>query len=337
MIAGGIAGCVGKSITAPLSRLTVLYQVAPLLQNNHQTTVRGHESITSAFLRIIRQEGWRSLWKGNGTAVLHRFPYSAVNFATFAMCSEHLSFAYPSADGSTIRLASGAVAGAVSCVACYPLDIIRTRLTVGIPSPHSHAPLHIRSVLIDILQREGFRGLFSGLPASLAVAVPTYALSFGVYGGMKELLLHHGGIFSKPAQKDHLSIVGSLLSGSITGVVSAGLMFPLDVVRKRCQVAGIITSSSSSTSIIHNIRNIYLADGLRGFYRGISAEILKVVPMVAVTFCAYEVCKDLLDRLLPDTHLEEMVTAVLPVAHNHKEELAAVTICSAVAEKRRKS
>lgn len=317
MIAGGIAGCIGKTMTAPLSRLTILYQVGPLLHHSSSSHLRVKESLWSTLRSIIREEGIRSLWKGNFTSVIHRFPYSAVNFAAFEVCKGQLSDHFPDLDQKLVRLIAGATSGASSCFACYPLDIVRTRLTVGITSNNSGQSLNgfkgdsnsasnriinsskILEVLADILQREGFLGMYRGLTASLAVAVPTFAVSFTVYGHMKDKLIKADGIFINH-KNGHLSAVGSLLSGSVSGVVSSTLIFPLDVVRKRLQIGGILqTNPGQKPSIFREIGHIYASDGVRGFYRGLLAEVLKVCPMVALTFCSFELIKDAMNIYLP--------------------------------------
>jgi len=40
-------------------------------------------SIYSSLAKISREEGVRALWKGNGVTVLHRLPYSSVNFYVY--------------------------------------------------------------------------------------------------------------------------------------------------------------------------------------------------------------------------------------------------------------
>ena len=66
MIAGGFGGCVGKTVTAPLSRITILYQVGVVPAGANSF------SIIQAMLGIVRREGVTSMWKGNLTAVIHR-------------------------------------------------------------------------------------------------------------------------------------------------------------------------------------------------------------------------------------------------------------------------
>lgn len=91
MLAGGIAGCVAKTITAPLSRLTILFQVGPLLSvsNNNNNLINSNNissngsnvsnitsngcvnsankysgSLYSASSKILKEEGFLSFWKG---------------------------------------------------------------------------------------------------------------------------------------------------------------------------------------------------------------------------------------------------------------------------------
>lgn len=37
-------------------------------------------SLRQAFSAIVRNEGIAALWKGNGATIVHRLPYSAINF-----------------------------------------------------------------------------------------------------------------------------------------------------------------------------------------------------------------------------------------------------------------
>jgi solute carrier family 25 phosphate transporter 23/24/25/41 len=43
----------------------------------------GFDSLTSTLVTVIRQEGWRGLFKGNGTNIIRIVPYSAIQFAAY--------------------------------------------------------------------------------------------------------------------------------------------------------------------------------------------------------------------------------------------------------------
>ena len=82
LLCGGIAGATAKTVTAPFSRLTILYQVHSMV-----TTKKHHPkfalSLDGGFRKIVERGGWQSMWRGNFTSVLHRFPYSAINFYVY--------------------------------------------------------------------------------------------------------------------------------------------------------------------------------------------------------------------------------------------------------------
>jgi|APGre2960657444_1045066.scaffolds.fasta_scaffold00585_7 hypothetical protein len=52
-------------------------------------------SITEALSQVARTEGVRALWKGNGVTIVHRLPYSAINFFTYEQLMLNLSVGRP--------------------------------------------------------------------------------------------------------------------------------------------------------------------------------------------------------------------------------------------------
>lgn len=339
MVAGGVAGSVGKTVTAPLSRLTVLYQVGPLLPkagDGAKSATSAQESLLAMTRRILRKEGFLSFWKGNFTSVIHRFPYSAINFASFETSRDFCCKRLNMQDDSKLRFVCGAISGAVACISCYPLDLVRTKLTVSDASLQNYTPAFhnqkgiaqstyrlltsskIIKIWSQILQNEGVLGLYRGLSVSLLVSVPSLAIGFSVYGWMKDHLLRYGDVFVNKEGK--LTAYGSLLSGSVSGMFSSMLMFPVDVVRKRMQVASCFSPTSTDTPVNRpgskffstpsgvgtvgsgvrlSAMDIFLGivkkEGMSGLYRGLVPEQLKVTPMVAVTFCMYEMTSNFMN------------------------------------------
>jgi hypothetical protein len=66
-----------------------------------------------------------------------------------------------------IRLICGGLAGAIACTACYPIELVKTRLTVD-KKKHYRGIFHTFS---SVIKNEGFFGLYKGLssiPLSLS-------------------------------------------------------------------------------------------------------------------------------------------------------------------------
>lgn len=67
-------------------------------------------------------------------------------------------------------------------------------------------------------------------------------------------------------------------------------MYPTQVIKSRLQ-----NSHQSSTTILQVTRNLYFNEGgLRAFYKGLSANIVRVVPATCITFVVYEHVKRIL-------------------------------------------
>ncbi|KAI3974492.1 hypothetical protein MKX01_017985 [Papaver californicum] len=76
LLAGGVAGVVGKTCTTPLARLTILFQV----QGMHTNVANLNKAnIWREASRIVRGEGFRAFWKGNFVTIVHRLPYSSIS------------------------------------------------------------------------------------------------------------------------------------------------------------------------------------------------------------------------------------------------------------------
>ena len=70
LFCGGVAGSAAKTVTAPLSRLTILFQVHSLVTTK-ENRPRYSTSFIGGFQKIVERGGFLSLWKGNGTLFIY--------------------------------------------------------------------------------------------------------------------------------------------------------------------------------------------------------------------------------------------------------------------------
>jgi len=284
LICGGFAGCIGKTVTAPLSRLTVLSQTSSLLAGSSTSAASscGSAAKGGAFAdgaifqglgRIVRSEGYRGLWKGNVCTLVHRFPFTGVNFAVHEMLKQQMPLSW---QRSVLgKFFPGAMAGCVAVIICYPLEVARTRLmTESRLNGRYKTPWACISKLIS----EG--SLYRGMGVSLLVTAPCVSASFGAYDLIKEQMRLLG---FEPG-----SAFVTTVSGGLSGLVGSSLTFPLDTVRRRMQVGGM---ADVNRTMLQEARSLWQMEGARGFYRGISPEMMKVFPCVALTFWVFEVLR----------------------------------------------
>ena len=90
-----------------------------------------------------------------------------------------------------------------------------------------------------------------------------------------------------PNKPPPLRAWAELATGALAGFVSQTLSYPLEVVRRRMQVGGVV-GDGHRLGMLEVGKNIVRDKGWKGFYVGLSIGYVKVVPMVATSFYAYE-------------------------------------------------
>eukprot|EP00499_Haloplacidia_sp_CaronLabIsolate_P012162 CAMPEP_0196771162 /NCGR_PEP_ID=MMETSP1104-20130614/1535_1 /TAXON_ID=33652 /ORGANISM="Cafeteria sp., Strain Caron Lab Isolate" /LENGTH=310 /DNA_ID=CAMNT_0042141279 /DNA_START=1 /DNA_END=930 /DNA_ORIENTATION=+ len=139
------------------------------------------------------------------------------------------------------------------------------------------------------------QGLFQGLGSTLARDVFSFGLYFSFYEWLKSHLtrLQAGGTLFSPdgahlaaAVEHEPSMTASFVAGGLTGVLSWGAVYPVDVVKSVIQTAPPSTPREQ-LRMAHVARLCWQAGGARMFLRGIDSTLLRAFPVNAVTFLVY--------------------------------------------------
>ena len=75
-LAGGTAGAVAKTCTAPLDRLKIIMQISGANQQSAAAQAAAKGGLILAFVAIGKSEGIKGYWKGNVPQVIRILPYS---------------------------------------------------------------------------------------------------------------------------------------------------------------------------------------------------------------------------------------------------------------------
>lgn len=168
-------------------------------------------------------------------------------------------------------LVAGVGSGALSSVMCAPLDLVRTRLQVWSDLHLAAAASPVRQAFVDIWLKEGWRGYFRGLGASLVTVPAFWGCYFPLYDDCKRQ-------WSKRHPQTNPSIVhcGSAVAA---GAVSDVLCNPMFVVRTRLQTEALHhladgTTQRGKSGILRTIRALYHEGGLPIFWRGMTANLM---------------------------------------------------------------
>lgn len=278
LLCGAVAGGTARMVVSPLDVLKIRFQVQSDMSSRFQYT-----SMTSATRTIFLREGIAGFWKGNVAALLMVMPYASIQFATFYQLKELGVAAGTREPYRSLEL--GAFAGASATVAVYPLDLLRTRFAVQTEPRLYTSVAHAFGL---IYRKDGVRGLYAGLQPTLMEIVPQVSVQFAVYEAARKRLLQQG-------ESDCLSPIQNLTIGAVSGLAGKFGTFPLDVCKKKLQIAS-DNPGRSYTGVWDVLRQVYRREGVRGLFRGLAPSLLKSVPNSAVTFLIYQEARDMFAR-----------------------------------------
>merc|ERR1719473_1643947 len=80
-LAGGVAGAVAKTATAPIERVKLLIQTQDANPKIISGEVPRYTGIVNCFTRVGSEQGFAAFWRGNTVNVIRYFPTQAFNFA----------------------------------------------------------------------------------------------------------------------------------------------------------------------------------------------------------------------------------------------------------------
>ncbi|KAL3473339.1 mitochondrial carrier domain-containing protein [Aspergillus californicus] len=294
VLAGGIAGLISRFCIAPLDvvKIRLQLQVHSLSDPTSHAHINGpvYKGTLSTLKTILRQEGLTGLWKGNIPAELMYVCYGAIQFTTYRSITQllaHLdSRRLPQPVESFI---SGALAGGVATASTYPLDLLRTRFAAQGSGAHRVYPSLLSSVR-DIVRHEGAAGFFRGCSAAIGQILPYMGLFFATYETLRPVMASTYDASSMPLPPGS----GDAAAGVMASVLAKTGVFPLDLVRKRLQVQGptralyVHRNIPEYRGVFSTVALIYMSQGLRGLYRGLTVSLFKAAPASAVTMWTYE-------------------------------------------------
>ncbi|RKP00459.1 hypothetical protein CXG81DRAFT_13190 [Caulochytrium protostelioides] len=283
LVSGGVAGAVSRTVVSPLERMKILFQV-------QATGIPQYSGVVSTLGKIYRQEGLIGYFRGNGMNVLRIVPYSAVQFATYEWAKKWIQAQQchgVERDLDTAeRLLAGGLAGATSVSVTYPIDLVRTRLSmhqagyVDPRIPHATAWEIAKGVW---RYEHQWRGLYRGLIPTVLGIAPYVAINFSAYEKPQ-------AVWVSPER----TVLLRLGCGALAATVAQTVTYPLEFLRRRMQVTGMPGCEYKYDGAWHAIRTVVRDETWRGLYKGMLPNYLKVVPATAVSFLTYEFCKGLL-------------------------------------------
>uniref|UniRef100_A0A8C6KUX0 Solute carrier family 25 member 25a n=1 Tax=Nothobranchius furzeri TaxID=105023 RepID=A0A8C6KUX0_NOTFU len=298
LVAGGGAGVVSRTCTAPLDRLKVMMQVYGTRTNNM--------CIMSGLMQMIKEGGMRSLWRGNGVNVIKIAPESALKFMAYEQIKRLIG-----SDNESLsileRFAAGSLAGVIAQSSIYPMEVtislftsrlksrglgtvpvtricpqvLKTRLALRKTGQYAG----ISDCAKQIFRREGLGAFYKGYVPNMLGIVPYAGIDLAVYETLKNSYLQTYGTNSSDP-----GVLVLLACGTVSSTCGQLASYPLALIRTRMQ-AQAVTEGNQQLSMSGLLRQILQNEGPTGLYRGLAPNFLKVIPAVSISYVVYEQLK----------------------------------------------
>ncbi|KAF2573873.1 hypothetical protein F2Q70_00000795 [Brassica cretica] len=288
--AGAVAGFTTVAAMHPLDVVRTRFQVNE--GRGLSTSLPTYKNTAHALFTITRIEGLRGLYAGFFPAVIGSTLSWSLYFFFYGRAKQR--YASGSRDDNeklspALHLASAAEAGALVCLCTNPIWLVKTRLQLQTPLHQTRPYSGLLDAFRTIMKEEGPRALYKGIVPAL-VLVSHGAIQFTAYEELRKVIVDF-----KERRRKSESTADNLLNsadyaalGGSSKVAAVLLTYPFQVIRARLQQRPSTNGMPRYIDSLHVIRETARFEGLRGFYKGLTANLLKNVPASSITFIVFE-------------------------------------------------
>jgi len=258
-VAGFLGGVASTFAGHPFDTLKVRLQT----QSVGPGVVPHYRGPMDCFRSMMREEGFRSLFKGISAPLSTRAIINALGFSSFGIMLEALR-----RDGNT-----------------YASELVKIRLQVQRSrdwfDPREHFPGAIKGTRLYI-QENGFWALFRGYWGTLCRDVIAYPAFFITYFTIRHHLDNVDETFS------WMTPFISLAAGGLAGMASWASAYPFDLWKSNVQRALAFPTTPGHLSFRYFITTRYSELGIKGLFTGLGPTMLRAIPVNSAKLLVYD-------------------------------------------------
>lgn len=240
-----------------------------------------------AFVKIARNEGLQSFWKGLSPLLVMSVPLTVIYYTAYDTLKFTLGFRPDATNLAAVAapMVAGCISRTASVTVIAPLELMRTKLQ----SRKNYRYSELFPIIRNAVRQEGILSLWRGLAPMLLRDVPFSMIYWLGFEQFKVLLL---------TRMDYSAMV-PFIAGSVSGAIAAATTTPLDVVKTHMQVelgeklamTG-RTISLGTGSVLQVMQKVVEQHGYKGLFAGFVPRCVKVAPACAIMITSYEMCKE---------------------------------------------
>ncbi|KAJ5630725.1 uncharacterized protein N7484_010825 [Penicillium longicatenatum] len=266
--AGAVAG---------VSEILVMYPldvVKTRVQLQSGTAAAGAEhynGMVDCFRKIIKHEGFKTLYRGISAPILMEAPKRATKFAANDSWGAFYRDLFKvEKQTQSLAVLTGATAGATESFVVVPFELVKIRLQDKASAGKYNGML---DVVKKIVQTEGPLAMYNGLESTLWRHILWNAGYFGcIFQVRAQLPTPEPGNKSQQTRND-------LIAGSIGGIAGTLLNTPMDVVKSRIQNTTKVPGQTPKYNWAWPaLGTVMKEEGFSALYKGFTPKVLRLGP-----------------------------------------------------------
>ncbi|THY26633.1 hypothetical protein D6D01_04377 [Aureobasidium pullulans] len=150
---------------------------------------RNYKNIADGVYKMVRAEGWNSIWTGVWLGAGRAAIGTATQLAGYDIIKRELMKRTSLGDNIPTHITASCLAGFLSTFICSPLDVFKARFMTRKSSAHS------MSVMLErTLKNEGAAWMFKGLTPALISRAPSTIITFVTLEQLRKVYRHMHGL-----------------------------------------------------------------------------------------------------------------------------------------------
>ncbi|XP_039491671.1 mitochondrial glutamate carrier 1 [Drosophila santomea] len=279
IINGGVAGIVGVTCVFPLDLVKTRLQNQTIGPNGE----RMYTSIADCFRKTIAAEGYFGMYRGSAVNILLITPEKAIKLTANDYFRHHLATDEGVLPLSLAALAGG-LAGLFQIVVTTPMELLKIQMQDAgrVAADDRAAGREVKKLTAwgltkTLIRERGIFGLYKGVGAT-GVRDVTFSC---VYFPLMAYINDQG-----PRKSDgsgEAVFYWSLVAGLLSGMTSAFMVTPIDVVKTRLQG----DSEKKFKGIVDCMNRTLKEEGVKAFFKGGLCRVMVLAPLFGIAQMFY--------------------------------------------------
>jgi len=278
LLNGAIAGSVGTCCVFPLDLAKTRLQDQRTVSKAGEQVTRLYKNVFHCMYQVGKTEGIRGLYKGLGINLVLVNPEKAIKLAVNDQARQKFGATKGSFLPIHLETAAGALAGLCQVVVTTPMEFLKIQMQVAGRNPGSETGGAL-SVAMKLIKQKGIAGIYKGTGATIIRDVPFSCVYFPLFAYLNSK--GYGDDGKKPA------FYHSLASGLFAGMVGAGVVTPMDVIKTRLQVLKRAEGEPTYNGFLDAAQKILKNEGIPAFFKGAIPRMIVVAPLFGIAQMVY--------------------------------------------------